>query len=125
MKLEFVALDNLLERIKKRVPEKEKEKEKRIDRKGKGKEKAPKKHKNKGKVVMVHNGTWVVGNPKSIYPQTTPHQITPTSPAGLDWGDDSDEEESPREQKVEVEIIHFADVSDVRIFQKEVMLGKL
>ncbi|KAG9244349.1 hypothetical protein BJ878DRAFT_73868 [Calycina marina] len=119
MKLEYFALDNMLERIVRKKPE-------TVDTKGKGKQVA-KKHKNDGKVVILANGHWIVGNPLHVYPLGAPHHTAPVGPAGLDWGTDSDDdEEAPNRSKVEtVSDLRFAHVMDVRIFEKEVMLGRL
>jgi len=122
MKLEYFALDSSVERIIRKKVEPE-----RTDVKGKGKEKAAKKHKNDGKVVILSNGSWTVGNPSQVYPMGTPHHLAPTVPAGLDWGSDSDDdEESPSRSKIDTTSdMRFSNITDVRIFEKEVMMGRL
>jgi len=122
MKLEYFALDSSVERIIRKKVEPE-----RTNVKGKGKEKAAKKHKNDGKVVILSNGSWTVGNPSQVYPMGTPHHLAPTVPAGLDWGSDSDDdEESPSRSKIDTTSdMRFSNITDVRIFEKEVMMGRL
>jgi len=122
MKLEYLALESLVDRIVRKKLEPE-----LVDIKGKGKEKAPKKHKNEGKVVILSNGSWTVGNPSQVYPIGTPHHLAPTVPAGLDWGSDSEDEEEPpsRPQIDTMSDMRFSNITDVRIFEKEVMMGRL
>ena len=112
MSLEYIAVDNALESIHREY----------IDTK----KKKVKKTYNDGKIVMLQNGTWVVGDPKKAFPAVQTNEIAPTKPGGLDWGEESEDEEVAIGYKTVLTPVRtFASVDDVRIFRSEVLHGRL
>lgn len=131
MKLEYLALDQNVERLVRRS--KEKPMKKIFDRKGKGKAKAKEKDANNVKalaeMVLGPSGTWPDGGAVS---NAGPSAI---SMAGNDdWQLSSDEEEDANAGPIvgqlglrveTIEGVRFCDVPDVRIFEKDVVGGRL
>jgi hypothetical protein len=132
MKLEYIALDNSVERLVRRVPLPKKE----VDNKGKGKEVAGGAHgaskKAFAQLVLGSGGVWPDGT-------TMGSGLTSglgTSGIGsMNFLEDSEDDESAEwgvgisgkiGLKVEtVEGIRFCDVTGVRIFEKDVLGGRL
>jgi len=126
MKLEYLALDTSVERlVRRKQPTKSAGKDKTTDKKGKGKAKAmDNTSKALAELIMgLGNSNFGDGGSSSISGLATP--------VLFEWQESSDEEENPGAigktgLKVEtIEGIRFCDVGGVRIFEKDILAGRL
>jgi hypothetical protein len=122
MKLEYIALDTSIERlVRRKQPNTAK-----ADKKGKGKAKGGMDHTSKALAELIiglgSSSPWGDGASSSSTDLGTPVLV--------DWQESSDEEDpgaiSKTGLKVEtIEGMRFCDVSGVRIFEKDVLAGRL
>ena len=118
MKLEYIAIDQSIERLVRRVKAKN---PKKPDKKGKG----------KGKITDMKHLTEMVLGPGGGWPSGGTTNGASSNTPSFDWQVSSDEEEAvpfvgKHGLKIEtVEGVHFTDVDGVRIFEKEVIYGRL
>jgi len=135
MKLKYLALDTSVERLVRSSPVKPTKTliEKELEKRGKGKGKETLKGKTLAQLAQGQNMSWsstggvgigIGGNPLDI--------LNGTGTTGLlsTWDEDSDDEDleigGTSGLKVEtVEGTPFYEISDVRIFEKDVLLGRL
>jgi hypothetical protein len=123
MKLEYIAIDQSIERLVRRSKAKS---TKKSDKKGKGK------GKGKGKVTDMKHLTEMVLGPGGTWPSGVNGSGTSNDAPHFDWQASSDDEVEPMPfvskhgLKIEtVEGVHFTDVAGVRIFEKDVISGRL
>jgi hypothetical protein len=124
MKLEYIAIDQALERLVRRSkPKSGKKSDKKITKT---------KSKGKGKATDMKHLTDMVLGPSGSWPSGTNGSGATNSNTQYDWQASSDEESDhvpfifKNGLKLEtVEGTHFTDVSDVRIFEKDVLTGCL
>jgi hypothetical protein len=124
MKLEYIAIDQAIERLVLRSKAKS---GKKSDKKS-----TKTKSKGKGKAADMKHLTDMVLGPGGSWPSGTNGSGASNSNVQYDWQASSDEESDPvpivnkNGLKLEtVEGIQFTDVSDVRIFEKDVISGRL
>jgi hypothetical protein len=126
MKLEYLALETSVERLVRRAPVQKVV----VDKKGKGKEKLSTKGKTLAQLALAQHTSWSstsgigIGNAGLDGLSLAPIPGYPTS-----W-DESDEDDLDIGGKMglrieTVEGIRFSDVSGVRIFEKDILLGRL
>jgi hypothetical protein len=126
MKLEYIALDTSVERlVRRKPPSKSAGKDKPADKKGKGKVQGMD---NTSKALaeliigLGSSSSWGDGGSSNANGLATP--------VLFDWQDSSDEDEPASIGKIglkveTVEGIRFCDVSGVRIFEKDILAGRL
>lgn len=118
MKLEYLALGNTVERLVRRTP-------KKVDKKGKGKEKpAGRKGKSLAELALFQSSS----APSNLVGSSLLKLgIAPN--LAIDWGNSDDEDLDVGGKmglRVEtMEDMHFSDIPGVRIFEKDVLHGRL
>ncbi|CAG8981180.1 hypothetical protein HYALB_00013191 [Hymenoscyphus albidus] len=127
MKLEYLALDQNVERLVRRS--KEKPLKKIFDKKGKGKAKSSDNAKALAEMILGPSGTWPDGGAINNGGQSGINM-----PGNDDWQLSSDEEEDANAGPIvgklglrveTIDGVRFCDVPDVRIFEKDVVGGRL
>jgi len=109
MKLEYIAVDNTVERLVRRV------------KKPKNKEKAAQKDKGKGKAKAVTP----LSTPSSFPTLDTMLAPPPDFDASDDESEESDDDLGPGLKLETLEGVRFYDIYGVRMWRKDVMLGRL
>lgn len=125
MKLEFLALDNSVERLVRRVPSPKKLK---IDKKGKSKEHSGQKSKKALAEMVLGKGTWPDGTVMGGSSNASSSRILTDGLSSLEESEDEDHAELGGKVGLKVETvdgIRFCDIVGVRIFEKEILGGRL
>jgi len=122
MKLEYLALDTSIEQLVRRVPTKPP-----VDRKGKGKEKASTKGKTLAQLALAQHTHW--SSTSGVGIANAGLDGLSLAPIPMSWEESDDEDldiGGKMGLKVEtVEGIRFSDVTGVRIFENDILLGRL